>query len=127
MPSRAARSGPAPRSSRTGTHRTPSSSVAPLGRSQPPGPPWNQWHDHASKPLAALAPPREPGMSALGHLGAGTATTVPPPSTEPVAGGRRRRALPYLLLLPGLLWLTVFFVLPLVSLFFTSLYDPAGS
>ena len=32
-----------------------------------------------------------------------------------------KRILPYVLLLPGLAWLTVFFIVPLVSLFFTSL------
>ena len=33
----------------------------------------------------------------------------------------------YLLLLPAALWLGVFFVVPLISLISTSLYDPAGS
>jgi len=33
----------------------------------------------------------------------------------------------YLLLLPALLWLTVFFIIPMVSLVSTSLYDPSGS
>jgi spermidine/putrescine transport system permease protein len=33
----------------------------------------------------------------------------------------------YLLLLPGLLWLLLFFVVPFYSLVATSLYDPAGS
>ncbi len=59
-------------------------------------------------------------MSALGHL-AGGATAVEP------APLKRRRVLPYLLLLPGLLWLVLFFVLPAVQLFATSLYDPSGS
>lgn len=67
-------------------------------------------------------------MSALGHLGGGGGPAVGiPPRTEPVAGAKRHRLLPYLLLLPGALWLTVFFVAPLVSLFATSLYDPDGS
>ena len=68
-------------------------------------------------------------MSALGHLGAGpgTGSAVPPRPSEPVAGGKRRKLLPYLLLLPGGLWLVVFFVVPLGSLFATSLYDPSGS
>ena len=60
-------------------------------------------------------------MSALGHL----STPVTP---EPVAtpkGGRRRTA--YLLLLPGGLWLILFFLVPLVSLIAASLYDPSGS
>jgi len=65
-------------------------------------------------------------VSALGHLGGATATQLPP-RVEPVAGGKRRRALPYLLLLPGGLWLTVFFIVPLITLFSTSLYDPTGS
>jgi spermidine/putrescine transport system permease protein len=37
----------------------------------------------------------------------------------------RRRAIVFLLL-PGLLWLTLFFVVPLYSLIATSLYDPSG-
>ncbi|HEX8627896.1 MAG TPA: ABC transporter permease, partial [Catenuloplanes sp.] len=41
--------------------------------------------------------------------------------------GRRRRLLPYLLLLPGVLWLGAFFVAPVIQLVATSLYDPAGS
>ncbi|MBE1484860.1 ABC transporter permease [Plantactinospora soyae] len=45
----------------------------------------------------------------------------------PASGVRRRRALPYLLVLPGGLWLVVFFLLPAVQLGATSLYDPAGS
>lgn len=40
---------------------------------------------------------------------------------------RRRRGRGWLLLVPGLLWLAVFFVFPTVQLFFTSLYDPSGS
>ena len=33
----------------------------------------------------------------------------------------------WLLLVPGMLWLLVFFLFPTVQLFFTSLYDPSGS
>jgi spermidine/putrescine transport system permease protein len=33
----------------------------------------------------------------------------------------------WLLLVPGMVWLAVFFVFPTVQLFFTSLYDPSGS
>ncbi len=40
---------------------------------------------------------------------------------------RRRRGKGWLLLLPGMLWLAVFFFVPTVQLFFTSLYDPSGS
>jgi spermidine/putrescine transport system permease protein len=39
----------------------------------------------------------------------------------------RRRVTPYLLLLPGLAWLAVIFVLPIVTLFGTSLQTPAPS
>lgn len=35
--------------------------------------------------------------------------------------------MPYLLLLPGVLWLALFFVIPAVQLAATSLYDPSGS
>jgi len=42
------------------------------------------------------------------------------------SGGRRGFA-GYLLLLPGALWLLLFFVIPTVTLVATSLYDPAGS
>ncbi len=40
-------------------------------------------------------------------------------------GGRRIRAV-YGLLLPGMLWLFLFFIIPLYSLMATSLYDPSG-
>jgi spermidine/putrescine transport system permease protein len=43
------------------------------------------------------------------------------------AAPKARRLTPYLLLLPGGLWLVVFFLVPLVQLLATSLYDPAGS
>jgi spermidine/putrescine transport system permease protein len=39
---------------------------------------------------------------------------------------RSRRSTPYLLLLPGLAWLAIFFVIPLFSLFSTSLQSPIG-
>jgi spermidine/putrescine transport system permease protein len=39
----------------------------------------------------------------------------------------RRRAWGWLLLVPGMLWLLVFFIYPTIQLFFTSLYDPTGS
>jgi spermidine/putrescine transport system permease protein len=50
---------------------------------------------------------------------------VPHPPA-PAQGLFRGRALPYWLLLPGLLWLGVFFVIPLVSLFATSLQSPVS-
>lgn len=44
-------------------------------------------------------------------------TTLAPPGVSPSRRVRRRGAhVPYLLLLPGMLWLVVFFVLPMVSL-----------
>ena len=47
---------------------------------------------------------------------------------EPVPPTRRRRSLTgYWLLLPGMLWLVVFFLLPTLQLLATSLYDPSGS
>lgn len=53
------------------------------------------------------------------------ARTGTPVAPSPARSPRRRTAY-LLLLLPGL-WLLVFFVVPLISLVSTSLYDPAGS
>jgi len=61
-------------------------------------------------------------MSALGQLPA-PATGTPAGKAE--RSGRRLTA--YLLLLPGGLWLLLFFVVPIVSLLAASLYDPNGS
>ncbi|MDF2967991.1 MAG: transporter permease [Nocardioidaceae bacterium] len=52
-----------------------------------------------------------------------TAQTV----VTPAAGRQRRWNTAWLLLLPGGLWLTAFFVVPLFQLVATSLYDPSGS
>jgi spermidine/putrescine transport system permease protein len=50
------------------------------------------------------------------------------PPEQPVAAAPSGRKLTgYWLLLPGALWLVVFFVVPLYSLVATSLYDPDGS
>ncbi|GAA1619282.1 ABC transporter permease subunit [Kribbella alba] len=57
-------------------------------------------------------------MAALSQLGGTSAAVTEKP-------GRRLTA--YLLLLPGGLWLLLFFVIPLVSLLSASLYDPSGS
>ena len=43
------------------------------------------------------------------------------------AASRRRGTTGYLLLVPALVWLALFFVIPFYSLVATSLYDPAGS
>jgi spermidine/putrescine transport system permease protein len=63
-----------------------------------------------------------------------TATTAAAPRaaasdpTPPESGAPKKRKLTgYWLLLPGLLWLVVFFVVPLYSLVATSLYDRGGS
>ncbi len=53
-------------------------------------------------------------------------STLPAADVTPSAPKRRRRW-GWLLLVPGMLWLIVFFLLPTVQLFFTSLYDPSGS
>ena len=59
-------------------------------------------------------------MSALAHVGAGGggAHAAAPPQER--AG---KSWLPYLLLLPGVLWLVVFFIYPLAQLFAVSLYS----
>ena len=55
------------------------------------------------------------------HLGGGEqqAAAVEPPQKRGLTG--------YVLLLPGALWLTIFFLVPTITLVSTSLYDPAGS
>jgi spermidine/putrescine transport system permease protein len=52
-----------------------------------------------------------------------------PEAPVPVVDGEvaQRRGWGWLLLIPGMLWLAIFFLLPTVQLFFTSLYDPSGS
>jgi spermidine/putrescine transport system permease protein len=45
---------------------------------------------------------------------------------SPAKGLRSSRATPYWLLLPGMAWLTVFFLIPLFSLFSTSLQSPVS-
>jgi len=53
---------------------------------------------------------------------------VSQPPTRLVDGETsRRRGYGWLLIVPGMLWLVVFFLIPTVQLFFTSLYDPNGS
>ena len=55
------------------------------------------------------------------HIGA-SEQQLPPDESA-----RKRGLTGYLLLLPGALWLVVFFVVPTVTLVSTSLYDPSGS
>jgi spermidine/putrescine transport system permease protein len=49
------------------------------------------------------------------------------PSAAALPDAKARRGKGWLLLIPGMLWLAVFFLFPAVQLFFTSLYDPSGS
>lgn len=60
---------------------------------------------------------------ALGESGA--AGPAAPAGQGPAV--TKRRGWGWLLLVPGMLWLLVFFVYPTIQLFFTSLYDPSGS
>lgn len=53
-----------------------------------------------------------------------TISASPAPASSGTSGVRRRARTAYLLLIPGLLWLGIFFVIPLVSLFLTSLQAP---
>ncbi|MDI6909060.1 ABC transporter permease [Nocardioides sp.] len=50
-----------------------------------------------------------------------------PAGPQPGSETARRRGWGWLLLVPGMLWLAVFFLFPTVQLVFTSLYDPSGS
>ena len=64
-------------------------------------------------------------------MAASTAAAPAAPATPPEQPDRpapkSRKLTGYWLLLPGALWLVVFFVVPLYSLVATSLYDPDGS
>jgi spermidine/putrescine transport system permease protein len=62
-------------------------------------------------------------VSQLGHV---PVAGRPPghQGTGPATGRRSRRSVPYLLLLPGLLWLALFFVVPLLTLVGTSTQSP---
>lgn len=54
------------------------------------------------------------------------AAQAPPAAADSGGESRKRSWAPYFLLLPGTLWLIIFFVIPLYSLIATSLYDPSG-
>lgn len=56
-----------------------------------------------------------------------TGRSAAPPGPVVQGGTAKRRGWGWLLLVPGMLWLAVFFVFPTIQLFFTSLYDPSGS
>src|SRR3954464_10968997 len=61
------------------------------------------------------------------NAGVPTAGTVADPAPSRRSPRRRRTRTAYLLLLPGMLWLVLFFAVPTVQLVATSLYDPNGS
>lgn len=69
-------------------------------------------------------------MPALAPTAGGSGVVEPGGSAKPPLSGfsgaaaQRRPRTAYLLLLPGIAWLGIFFVIPLVSLFFTSLQAP---
>jgi spermidine/putrescine transport system permease protein len=67
--------------------------------------------------MAIVGATRPPGSTPSGSTPAGPASSAP----------RGRGLTPYLLLLPGLLWLAVFFVAPLFTLAGTSTQTPAPS
>jgi spermidine/putrescine transport system permease protein len=62
-------------------------------------------------------------VTALGHVPAPIAA----PPGEVDSDDRRRGLTGYLLMVPGGLWLMLFFVVPTVTLVASSLYDPSGS
>ncbi len=67
-------------------------------------------------------------MSVAQGIGVSEARGDPGGSGSPERPAMRRRGTPYLLLLPGILWLVAFFVAPLVTLFSTSTQTrPAGA
>src|SRR3954469_24522169 len=61
-------------------------------------------------------------MASLSPVAAGTRVAGPPEGRPPADVARRgRRSTPYLLLLPGLAWLVLFFAVPVFALGSTSL------
>lgn len=60
-------------------------------------------------------------MSMLGHLGASRDAAADPPPGRDDAASRARGWAPWLLLAPGLAWLVVFFIVPMIQLFTVSL------
>jgi spermidine/putrescine transport system permease protein len=65
-------------------------------------------------------------VSAVLATGPAGDTEYEPPA-EPVAGAKRRWWVPYLQLLPGGVWLLVFFAVPVGLLASSTLWDPSGS
>jgi spermidine/putrescine transport system permease protein len=65
-------------------------------------------------------------MSAVLTTGTGTSTEYEP-AAEPVAGAKRRGWVPYVQLLPGGVWLLLFFAVPVGLLAQSTLWDPSGN
>ena len=63
----------------------------------------------------------------MAQLGGTVAPGGTGPGEQEVAQEKRRGRAGYLLLLPGILWLIVFFIVPTIQLAATALYDPNGS
>ena len=63
----------------------------------------------------------------VAQFGGQVAAETGGPGTTEVEQERRAGRTGYLLLLPGALWLTLFFVVPTIQLVATGLYDPNGS
>jgi spermidine/putrescine transport system permease protein len=63
----------------------------------------------------------------VAQFGGAVAAEAGGPGANEVEQERRSGRAGYLLLLPGLLWLVIFFVVPTVQLVMTGLYDPNGS
>ena len=63
----------------------------------------------------------------VAQLGGTVAPGGAGPGEQEVAQEKRRGRAGYLLLLPGILWLIVFFIVPTIQLAATALYDPNGS
>ena len=61
----------------------------------------------------------------MSHGGLAPSVEQAAPATPPEQ--RKSGRTGYLLLLPALIWLGIFFIVPMISLASTSLYDPAGS
>lgn len=61
-------------------------------------------------------------MAAVGHVPAPAAEAAAPPPEK-----QRRGLAGYLLMIPGSVWLLLFFLVPTFTLVASSLYDPAGS
>jgi spermidine/putrescine transport system permease protein len=64
-------------------------------------------------------------MSTLGQIASEIEQEPEPDEVEQPTG--RRRYTGYLLIIPGIVWLGLFFLVPFSSLVATSLYDPAGT